>query len=54
VPFWRGVGVTVKTVEPGRLLVLGGSLQPGGEQEGVPTDGTWTFVLEEPVPGPRA
>ncbi len=41
VPFWKDTGVQVQSIEPGRWLVLAGSLQPGAGQAG----GSWTFVL---------
>jgi hypothetical protein len=42
IPFWKNVGVAVRSVEPGRFLVLAGSLSPDSDQVG----GSWTFVLE--------
>jgi hypothetical protein len=50
IPFWRGAGVNVMQVEPGRVLVLAGTLtQPKGEvAEGGDVGGTWVFVLDAP------
>ena len=46
IPFWRGAGVNVVTVEPPRLLVLGGTLNPSAG-EAQPAGGTWVFALKE-------
>ncbi len=47
VPFWRGAGVRVVKIEPGRLLVLAGTLNSaGGMDSGAePAGGTWVFGL---------
>jgi len=45
IPFWKGAGVSVQSVEPGRSLVLGGSLVQGGDQAGN-MGGSWTFILQ--------
>jgi hypothetical protein len=52
IPFWRGAGVNAVQVEPGRVLVLAGTLtQPKGEAaEGSDAGGTWVFVLDAPNP----
>ena len=52
IPFWRGAGVDAVQVEPGRLLVLAGTLnQPKGEAaEGGDVGGTWVFALDAPNP----
>jgi hypothetical protein len=42
IPFCKDAGVTVRALEPNRLLVLAGSLQPGSDQTG----GSWAFFLE--------
>jgi hypothetical protein len=58
IPFWRGAGVNVAAVEPRRLLVLAGTLNPpkgqpagsgqvGGSGE---VGGTWVFALEQSRP----
>jgi hypothetical protein len=49
IPFWRGAGVNVVTVEPPRLLVLAGTLNPpkGDDVEEAPVGGTWVFALDE-------
>jgi hypothetical protein len=52
IPFWPGAGVTVRAVEPPRLLVLGGTLaptpnRPAGAAQASAADGSWTFRLEE-------
>ena len=41
VPFWQGVGVTVREIDPPYLLVLGGAFDPNSSEVG----GTWTFML---------
>lgn len=52
VPFWRGAGVNAAVVEPGRLLVLAGTLNPPKGQAAGSGDvgGTWVFALEQPKP----
>ncbi len=47
VPFWKGVGVTVRQIDPPRLLVLAGSLNGNQVTDG----GSWVFVLRELSPG---
>ncbi len=47
VPFWKGVGVTVRQLSPPGLLVLAGSLN--GNQ--APDGGSWVFELRELKPG---
>ncbi|RPI82396.1 MAG: hypothetical protein EHM41_18465 [Chloroflexi bacterium] len=41
IPFWKGVGVEVKELEPGCWLVMAGSIKPDSDEIG----GTWTFIL---------
>jgi hypothetical protein len=50
IPFWRGAGVNAAIVEPPRLLVLAGTLNPprGHEAAGSDVGGTWVFALDEP------
>jgi hypothetical protein len=50
IPFWRGAGVNVATVEAPRLLVLAGTLnRPKGDRADVgAVGGTWVFALDEP------
>jgi hypothetical protein len=43
IPFWQGVGVTVRQILPPQLLVLAGSFNPQSEEVG----GSWTFTLKE-------
>jgi hypothetical protein len=43
IPFWQGVGVTVRKILPPRLLVLAGSFDPQSEEVG----GSWTFSLKD-------
>ena len=53
IPFWRGAGVNVESVEAPRLLVLAGTLnQPrGATTVAASVGGTWVFTLEDA--GPR-
>jgi hypothetical protein len=51
-PFWRGAGVNAVMVEPNRLLVLAGTLNPargadGTAMGGGQVGGTWAFALQE-------
>jgi hypothetical protein len=50
IPFWRGAGVNVVQVEPGRVLVLAGTLNPpkGDTAGGGDVGGTWVFALDAP------
>jgi hypothetical protein len=50
IPFWRGAGVNAAVVEPPRLLVLAGTLNPSRGHGAGSSDvgGTWVFALEEP------
>lgn len=50
IPFWRGSGVNAVVVEPPRLLVLAGTLNPpkGHSAGGGAVGGTWVFALDEP------
>lgn len=68
IPFWRGAGINVVEVAPGRLLVLAGTLNPpkgkpaagagqsaGAEVQSAATaqvGGTWVFALERLEPSP--
>jgi hypothetical protein len=50
IPFWQGGGVRVLKVEPASLLMLGGTLVPGRDEDrlSVSSDnlgGTWVFAL---------
>jgi hypothetical protein len=47
ISFWRGVGLTVREVEPPNLLVLAGAL--GGKEDTI--GGSWAFYLTEQEPG---
>lgn len=49
IPFWRGRGVNVVTVEPPRLLVLAGTLNPPKSDavDAAPVGGTWVFAVNE-------
>ncbi len=46
VPFWKGVGVTVRQIVPPRLLVLAGALNDDRSADG----GSWVFTLDEVSP----
>ncbi len=43
IPFWRGTGLTVRQIDPPKLLVLAGSLSKEQAQAG----GSWVFALSE-------
>ncbi len=47
IPFWRGAGVNVATVEPPALLVLAGTFNKPAGHTAVPETpgGTWVFAL---------
>src|SRR5512138_1280277 len=49
IPFWRGAGVNVVTVDPCRLLVLAGTLNDpkAGTAAAANAGGTWVFLLKE-------
>ncbi len=42
VPFWKGVGVSVRDMQKDSHLVMAGSMQPGAESTG----GSWAFLLQ--------
>jgi hypothetical protein len=56
IPFWRGAGVNVVDLEPNRLLLLAGTLNPGRGtypeiNKGGEAGGTWVFTMSEAKSG---